>query len=400
MTAYENFRTAIKSLWANKLRSFLTLLGIVIGIYAVVTLLAAAQGVQKQITSSIEDFGPRTIVILPGEEAASGAPNITANFAPSTIFQSDVAFLENNATLIEKDNVDYATFIGGLISKGGVKVAGLPVGVTPGLEDLFSAKITRGRSISQADVDAKKMVIVISENSAEKLNARIGDTINIGTNAFEVVGLFQIEQELNLTSTTGDMFLFPAPVGNDINKSEQVSRIMVYANSVEQVDQAQEEVKQLLAAKHGVSDFTALKPTDLLETVNAITDVLAYMVVGIASISLLVGGIGISNIMLVTVAERTREIGIRKAVGATEGAILFQFLIESVVLTVTGALIGIALATLTALLAAKLSPLEPLITTNTIVIAIGMGAVAGVIFGLFPAIRAARKNPVAALKYE
>lgn len=401
MSIFENFKTALKSLWNNKLRSFLTLLGIVVGVYAVVTLLAAAQGVQNQIGGFVEDFGPRTVFIMPGEDEGSGMPNVTASFAPSTIFVDDVKYLRDNAKLIDSE-IYYAVFIGGLASKDGKKVTGLPVGINPGAMSLFSAKITKGRGIEQADLDNEKNVIVISERASGELGASIDDSINIGANSFKVIGFFKIDQQLNITSAGGggDMFLIPVTVASKINHSDQINRIAVHAKSVDEVDEAIAEVKSLLRAKHGANDFTVLKPTDILKTITSITDVLKYMVAGIASISLLVGGIGIMNIMLVTVTERTREIGIRKAVGATESAILTQFLIESVLLTVIGALIGIGLAILTSLLAARFSPLEPAITGSTIMIAVGMGVVAGVIFGLLPAVRAARKNPVQALKYE
>jgi len=399
MSILENLKTAAKSLYANKLRSFLTLLGVVIGVYAVVTLLAAAQGVQQQITGSIEDLGPKTIIVIPGESVPAGTPNFAANFAPSTLFLSDIEHLKQHATLIEED-IDYAVFIGGLVSKDDKRLNGFPLGISPGAEEMFSAVIKTGRTINDQDLTQKSKVILLSVRAAEKLDVTVGDQVNIGPNGFTLIGLFEIEQDLNLTTSTGDMFLIPATVANEINQSSQINRIVAYAKDVEQVDKAKTEIETLLGEKHGSQDFTVLKPTDLLDTINQITDILAYMVVGIASVSLLVGGIGISNIMLVTVAERTREIGIRKAVGATESAILIQFLIESVVLTVIGAVIGIGLAYLTSLASAKFSPLQPIITVETVALAIVMGVVAGVIFGLFPAIRAARKNPVAALRYE
>ncbi len=393
------FLSALKSLWANKLRSFLTLLGIVIGIYTVVTLLAVAQGLQKQITSSVESFGPKTVMILPGEEVKNGTPNITANFAPSTLFVEDVDYLAKHAKLIGS-TVDYATFIGGVVTHGDKKMSGLPVGITPGAIDLFSLNIVAGRNITSEDLAAKNNVIVISKKSIDALSAKLGDTLEIGMNKFIIVGLFEMKDQLSITSSTGEMFLIPATVANSINHSEQVNRIVVYSRTIENVDKAREEVRMLLTAKHGSADFTVLKPSDLLDTVKQITDMLKYAVVGIAAISLLVGGIGISNIMLVTVTERTREIGIRKAVGATQGAILLQFLIESVVLTIIGAAIGLTLAIITSLLTAKFSPLEPSITPFTVVLALAMGALTGIVFGLFPAIRAARKNPVEALRFE
>ncbi|MDP3992816.1 MAG: ABC transporter permease [bacterium] len=399
MNIFENFRTALKSLWNNRLRSFLTLLGIVIGVYAVVTLLAAAQGVQNQIGGFVEDFGPRTILVMPGESDASGTPNFAAQAAPSTLVVDDIDYLKAHTTLIESV-IDYAVFIGGLATHGDKKLTGMPVGITPGAVELFSIKVVNGRDFTQSDLDQKKRLIVISEVAAEKLAVKVGETMNIGVNQFEVIGLFKLEQSLTISSAQGEMFFIPAPVANEINKSPQINRIVAHAKTVEDVDQAITEVREALTVKHGTTDFTVMKPSDILKTVDQIINVLKYMVIGITSISLLVGGIGIMNIMLVTVAERTREIGIRKAVGATEGAILTQFLIESVLLTLFGALIGISLAALTSYLAARFSPLEPVITGSTIMMAVGMGVVAGVIFGLLPALRAARKNPVQALKYE
>lgn len=395
----DSFKSAFTSLWANKMRSFLTVLGIVIGIYAVVTLLSAARGVQKQIAGFVEDFGPRTILIMPGEQAEAGAPSISGITAPSTIFVDDTTYLKDKATLLDGE-VDYAVFFGGLVNHNDKKLNGLPVGITPGAEELFSVEIVDGRSINDTDLATKKRAIVLSEKSAEQLGVKVGDSVKIGATTFEIIGLFTIDEQLNLTSTTGDMFLVPASVANEINKSDAVNRIVVKAKTVEEVDSAINEVKALLTEKHGTSDFSVFKPTDLLQTVNQITDVMAYLVVGIASISLLVGGIGISNIMLVTVTERTREIGIRKAVGATESAILLQFLIEAILLTLFGSLIGIGLARLSTLLIAKFSPLDPVMSWQTILLAVGMGTIAGIIFGLFPAIRAARKNPVEALRFE
>lgn len=399
MSVWENIKSSFKSLWTNGLRSFLTLLGIVIGVYAVVTLLSAAQGVQKQIVGFVEDFGPRTIMVIPGETTDSSGFSPTAALTPSSLRLADIDAIIEKSTLLEKD-IDYAIFIAGLLQAGDKRVAGIPVGITPGATELFNINLGEGRAIEQQDFDNKNAVVYIKNTVAEELGIKIGEKVKLGLTELTLVGTYTEEQSLNLTTGGSSMILIPASLAAEINQAPRVDRIIVRALDVEQVDRAKEEVKLIISEEHGATDFTVLKPTDLLETVNSITDVLAYMVVGIASVSLLVGGIGISNIMLVTVAERTREIGIRKAVGATEGAILLQFLIESVVLTVVGALIGIGFAWITAFVVGKYSPLQPLITTQTILIAVAMGVVAGIVFGIFPAARAARKDPVRALKYE
>ncbi len=399
---YEAFKTASKSLWSNKMRSFLTLLGMVIGIYAVVTLLSLAQGIQAQIADQVEGLGPRAIFVLPGEtEEGASTPNFTAQFAPSTIFVEDVGYLKANATTIE-DQVDYAVILGGILRHGDKKVTVLPMGVTPGLpENLGLKNLQSGREMTEADVADNEKVIFITAASATKLGVEIGSEVELGTEKFTVAGIYAAPENGGLNfGDSGEMAIIPATLASEINQSNQVSRILVQAKDIDNVEAAKIEVTGLLTKKHGTTDFTVLLSSDLLGSVTQITDILKYAVVGIAAISLLVGGIGISNIMLVTVTERTREIGIRKAVGATEWAIMLQFLIESIMLTIVGALIGLGLAWGTTILVAKFTPLVPALTNSTIMLAIGMGALTGIVFGLFPAFRAARKHPVRALRYE
>jgi putative ABC transport system permease protein len=339
-------------------------------------------------------------LLLPGEQTDEGAFNIASQFAPSTLFVDDVTELKTKGTLIDTDDIQYATFFGGVLHFGEQKLTGFPAGISPGAVDVFNVKINSGRGIDQTDLDQKKPVILLSEKVVQKLGAKLGDKVTIGTNQFEIIGLFTAEETISIGQSTDDMYFVPVTVATAINQSNQINRVVVKAKTAEQVDAAVTEIKAILTAKHGSNDFTVQLPSDILDQFNTITDILAMMVVGIASISLLVGGIGISNIMLVTVTERTREIGIRKAVGATEMVILLQFLIESIVLTVIGALIGIGMAALTGILIARYSPLDPSLTSQTIILALGMAALTGIVFGLFPAIRAARKNPVEALRFE
>lgn len=396
----DTLRSALKSLWTNKLRSFLSLLSIMIGIYAVVTLLSLARGVQKQVTVAVEGFGPTLIMIMPGEDTGEGAFNIGSAFAPSTLFLDDVELLQEKADLVAPNSIGYVSYTGGVLKKDDKKLSGFPFGGNPEVFPYLSLEKISGREMTQTDLDTKSKTIFITEKAAEKLTVGVGDRVTLGVTELIVEGIFRVKEEAKLDPTSADSIVIPATLAHELNQSEQVGQIMLKAKDIDSVNTAKEQISKLLTDKHGVADFTILLPTDLLEQFTEITDILTLMVVGIAAISLLVGGIGISNIMLVTVTERTREIGIRKAVGATEGAILLQFLIEAIVLTVIGALIGIGMAMLTGIIVAQYSPLDPVLSTGTILLAIGMAVLTGIIFGLFPAIRAARKNPVEALRFE
>lgn len=394
------FRSALKSLWVNKLRSFLTLLGIVIGIYAVVTLLSLARGVQGQVTTAVEGFGPTLIMIMPGEDTGEGSFNVGSAFAPSTLFVDDVKLLEQKADLVAPGSIGYVSYTGGALKKGDKKLTGFPFGGNPEVFPYLSLEKVSGRFMTAEDLQTKSRTVFITDKAAEKLGATVGDVVTLGVTELKVEGIFRVKEEAKLDPTSSDSIVIPATLAHELNQSEQVGQIMLKAKDVDSVTGAKDQIAKLLTDKHGVADFTILLPTDLLKQFTEITDILTLMVVGIAAISLLVGGIGISNIMLVTVTERTREIGIRKAVGATEGAILLQFLIEAVVLTVFGAVIGIGMAAITGTVVAQFSPLDPVLSAQTILLAIGMAVLTGVIFGLFPAIRAARKNPVDALRFE
>ncbi len=396
---YEALKTALKSLRSNKLRSFLTLLGIVIGIYAVVTLLSLARGVQKQTTQAVEGFGPTLLLIMPGEDTGQGF-NFASQFAPSTLFTSDIELLQTEADLVDPASVGYATYTGGALKKGDKIISGLPMGGNPAIFEYLDFELLDGRQMADQDMIDKAKVIFLTERGATGVDAKVGDTVTLGSLELMVAGIFKVSETGQIDPTAQDTMIIPATLAAEINKSEQISQIMLRAVDGDSVEAARDQIKALLTEAHGTADFTISLPSDLLKQFNEITDILTIMVVGIAGISLLVGGIGISNIMLVTVTERTREIGIRKAVGATEASILLQFLIEAVILTVIGALIGIMMAFGTGKIVEAVSPLTPDLSVDIILLAVAMAVLTGVVFGLFPAFRAARKHPVRALRYE
>lgn len=396
----DSLLSALRSLWVNKMRSALTVLGIVIGIYAVVTLLSMAKGVQGQVTTAVEGFGPTLMIIMPGEDLGDGSVNFVGSLGPSTLFSDDITLLSEKADQIDKNSIGYIVYTSGILKKGDAKLSGFPIGATPATFPYLSLEKVSGREMTQADLDTKSKTVFITEKAAEKLKVVADDKITFGTNELTVAGIFRVKEEAKLDPTSADSIVIPATLAQEQNKTEQIDQIMLKAKDADSVFKAKDQITELLKNKHGTNDFTVSLPADLLKQFTKITDILTMMVVGIAAISLLVGGIGISNIMLVTVTERTREIGIRKAVGATESVILLQFLIEAVVLTVIGALIGIGLAAITGKVVAAYSPLDPVLTSQTIFLAVGMAALTGIVFGLFPAIRAARKNPVEALRFE
>lgn len=402
----ESLRIALRAIWSNKVRSFLTMLGIIIGVFAIVLLTGIGQGVKKEVTKQVEALGPNLLIILPGKLSAGSAP--VGMVGSSSLTEEDVTSLKKIDGVAA---VSPISIVAKPISYQGKPAEGvMAVGATPYVNEVLLNNVTvgatRGRDLTEEDLIKKNKVAVIFEETAKLIfgtEEAIGKKIMIGREEFEIVGTKKLKEGDSVFGQNefGTMVFIPLSVAQDLSVSKEIHRIGVKISKVELVAEKKKEIKAVLLASHqGVEDFSVMSQEDLLSIFDQILKVMTAMLVGIASISLIVGGIGIMNIMLVAVAERTREIGIRKAVGASDFDILVQFLIETLVISILGAMIGAALAYLGAFIMNWKFGFAPDINFYSILLSAGFGVGIGVIFGLAPAIRASRLNPIDALRYE
>lgn len=417
MNIVESIRVALDGLAANKLRSILTMLGIIIGVGAVIALLAIGQGAGAAITSEIQGIGSNLIVVIPGSvEQGGGRPAQALGTAPSLT-------LEDAYALADPRNVPHAAGVAPVLNSraqvvyGGENTNTEIYGVTPAYQQVRSWDLVRGRFITQTDLDTLARVAVLGQLPAEELfNGAdpIGEVIRIQQVPFRVVGVlaerggggffgFTEDDRIMAPITTAQSRLLGA---RSVRGGERlVTVINVSATGEADIDRAIEEITVTLRRRHDVElgeddDFSLFTQQDLLGAFNQITTILTLFLAAIAAISLLVGGIGIMNIMLVSVTERTREIGIRKAVGAKRRDILAQFLIEAVVLSVIGGLIGILLGAGIAQLVNTFDVITTVVSPQAVTLAVGFSIAVGVFFGIYPAWRAAQLNPIEALRYE
>jgi len=399
---------ALDSLTTNKLRSALTILGIVIGVGAVIAMLAIGRGAQQTITGSISGLGTNLLFVIPG-----GAQEVR-NPKPLTL-QDAQAVAEPFAA---PSVVAVAPLLAGSVevSYAGESRFTQVSGVTAGYAEMRSIELAEGEFINEGQMLGLASVAVLGPDTAENLLGRregvVGETVRIEGQPFRVIGVmaarggsgFSNEDDLVLVPlTTAQARLLRKPQRGEIDM------LLVQAASADTVNLAGEEVTAILRARHrseiGQDDFTVFTQQDFLATAETITGVLTIFLGGVAGISLLVGGIGIMNIMLVSVTERTREIGLRKAVGARKRDILIQFLAESSLLSLVGGLIGILLGwglsmLVGAIARASDADLNPAISLDAILLATLFSAAVGLFFGLYPAKRAADLEPVEALRYE
>ncbi len=407
MDLFHNLIEALESLSSNKLRSGLTVLGIVIGVGAVIAMLAIGRGAEATITGSISDIGTNLLFVFRGgaEEVRNPQP-ITIGDA-NAIGDPFLAPSINAVAPFISDTVE--------VSFAGESTFTTGLGVTPQYFTVRNVKLAEGEEINEAHMLARSAVVILGPDTAETLFGRsegvIGETIRIEGQPFRVVGIAERKGGSGFANPDDQAYvpLATAQIRIIPRRQDRVDVVLAQAINAEAVMQAQEEIAALLRVRHrtpiGQDDFTIFTQQDFLETAKTITNVLTIFLGGIAAISLLVGGIGIMNIMLVSVTERTREIGLRKAIGARKRDILFQFLAESSLLSLIGGLIGIALgwglSQLVGTIArANNADLNPAISPDAVLLATLFSAAVGLFFGLYPAKRAADLEPVEALRYE
>jgi len=407
MQLWQNFIEALDSLSSNKVRSALTVLGIVIGVGAVIAMLSIGRGAQDTITGSISGIGTNLLFIIRGgnEEVRNPEP-LTLRDAEAMRDPFAAPSVIGVAPILS-GNVELSYSGESLITQG--------MGVTPDYESVRNVEIMEGEFIGEVHMLGRSAVVVLGPDAAESLFGRsqgvVGETIRIEGQPFRVLGVTapvggsgfsNPDEQIYVPMTTAQSRLFR-------RSRDSVDMIIVQAISAEAVPAASEEIAGILRTRHrtpiGEDDFTIFTQQDFLDTARTITNVLTIFLGGIAAISLLVGGIGIMNIMLVSVTERTREIGLRKAVGARKSDILLQFLTESALLSLMGGLIGIALGwglseLVRVIAAASDADLVPRVGLDSVLLATLFSAAVGLFFGLYPAKRAADLEPVEALRYE
>ncbi len=402
MELIEFFKTAIQSALLNKWRTFLTTLGIVIGVYSVVILVSLGEGAKVYFADLFSGLGSNLLIVLPGKkDTKGGTPHPMINTVRK-LSLADMEFLKKRGRTFEAVN--------GLIMGGGnTRYANrqrdlMIIGTNETFPYIHNMPVESGSFISPEDISSRKKIAVIGHTVQKELfdgENPLGKQITVAGGRFTVVGIMQSKGQ-SLGIDMDDIVYIPLTVAMDIFNQEGLTRITVKANSASNIEASIEEVTDLMKKAHnGNEDFTIISQKDMLSTFDKIASTMQLVVLGIASISLLVGGIGIMNIMLVTVKEKTREIGIRIAVGARRIDILIQFLIESVTISLLGGIIGLLLGLLTIILFNSVVPdFQVKITPWIFMLSFGFSVAVGVIFGVFPARRAANMNPIDALRYE
>ena len=413
MKLYRLLIEALENLNANKMRSMLTVLGIVIGVAAVIAMLSIGRGAQASITSQIESIGTNLIYVTPGSTSESGVRSAAGSAGTLTLDDADaLAELQDVVAVASEAN----SFV--QVVYQGQNTNTRLVGVTPGYEIVSSMTLEDGEFISDSEQSARSLVVVLGSDVAETLfgstSGVVGQKVRLNGQSYKVIGVLASKGTTGFMNQDDQVFiplstaLYRLVGGTRFRGSSVISQITVKASSADAVDQVVSEVTEAIRTRHetyqGADDFTVSSQKATLEAATAVSDTLTIFLGGIAGISLAVGGIGIMNIMLTTVTERTHEIGLRKAVGAKRQDILLQFLVESMALSLLGGLIGAGLGWGVSRLMGQIqlsgSAITPVVGLDSVLLATLFSMAVGLFFGIYPATRAARLQPVEALRYE
>jgi putative ABC transport system permease protein len=404
----EILSVAIGALRANKLRSLLTMLGIVIGVGAVIAVVALGSGAQQAVKDRIAALGTTLLTVSPGQQRGGGG-GIAIAGGQQRLTLDDAKAVDERATNLLAVQPEMRSQQ--QIVSGNKNASTTIVGTTPNYLEVRKYQLKVGRMFTAADDEGRQRVAVIGSAVVDNLGvtapeALIGENVRIRGTQFLVIGVLASKGQANAFQNPDDQILIPINTARfRVNGSDRLQSISALAVSEDKIPDAMADIQRVLRRQHkqrqgAPDDFQIRNQADILATTQETTEVMTYLLSGIAAVSLLVGGIGIMNIMLVSVTERTREIGIRKALGATRWNILLQFLIEAVVLCILGGVVGIGLGAGGATVMSKTAGWSTQISTTAIILAFAFSAFVGVAFGVWPARRAAVLDPITALRYE
>lgn len=390
---FQSLKMAWKSIISNKMRSFLTMLGIIIGVMSLVVLVSLVSGTSDSVTSQISSMGTNLLSVTINDDYDN-----PLKLSDLSIFTDDdqisaVAPIAQSSLTVEDGSTSETATV---------------YGTTSSYQDIEGLTLSSGRFLKNVDIENHTNVAVISQDIATDILGRqdvVGDTININGSSFLIIGLLEEDDSSSSTDAVYEAYIpYTALIRQSDSVSSDITSFCVSAASEDTLDLAESNLETILLDRFSDDEdaFTITNQSEIMETMESVTNTLALLLGGIAAISLLVGGIGIMNIMLVSVTERTREIGIRKAIGASRGVIMLQFLIESLVVSLMGCAIGIFLSWVTLKIIAVIGTSYDLsftLSMNVVWISIIFSLGIGVIFGLYPANKAAKKNPIEALRY-
>jgi putative ABC transport system permease protein len=404
MLVFEIIIVAMGAIRANVLRSVLTTLGIIIGVAAVITMVALGEGAQQRIAQQIETMGTTVLTIRPGQQFSMGVSRGDARMKiedAEALRSETLGFLKVSPEIQSRMQVAYLRW----------NSSNTLMGVWPEYFDIYNHEVEEGRFFTEGELRGRRRVAVLGHNLPESLGETpaellVGQTIQLRGIPFEVVGVL-VEKGDAAWVRPDDQIFIPQTTAQYrvMGGRDRLNAIYAATESAEELDRAYSEIDRVIRREHRIrpgedADFNIRNSADLLATFNETNQTFTLLLSGIAGVSLLVGGIGIMNIMLVSVSERTREIGVRKALGATRSAIMIQFLVEALFLCVLGGLLGVAVGYGAAELMTRVAEWETVVAPQAVAVALGFSAAIGLFFGIWPARRASVLDPIDALRYE
>ncbi|MCX6122264.1 MAG: ABC transporter permease [Ignavibacteriales bacterium] len=397
--------SAFRALQRNKMRSFLTMLGIIIGVGAVIAMLAIGQGAEYSVKEQIAALGTNVLMVYPGAQQQAGVR--TAAGSATTLTEDDALAIGRECPAVQY--ISPGAGAGGQVIAGNLNWSTGIQGVGSDYLEIRQWPVEYGEFFTDQDVKAAAKVCILGRTVADNLfpeSSPVDQTVRIRSVPFKVVGVLTKKGQNAMGQDQDDVILAPyTTVIRRLSHWPNLRFILVSATSLKDISVAQTQISDLLRMRHKIQpydpdDFTIRNQTDLAATATATTDILTILLASIASVSLLVGGIGIMNIMLVSVTERTREIGIRMSIGARSRDILTQFLIEALVLSLLGGIVGIILGVAGSSIISSIAKWPTIVTAFSIILSFGFSIAIGIFFGFYPARKAAMLNPIDALRYE